>query len=96
MTMAGNGTAVNASLNTSSLTDNGVGDYTQNYTNSFSNTYYSWVGQQESTFSGSAAIIAHVLEGKTASATQLYTYTASAGGNLDTGEVCSTIHGDLA
>ena len=96
MTLVGDGTAIDASLNTSSVTDTGTGDYTQNYTNSFGDDSYSWVGQQESTYSGSAVIIAHVYEGKTTSATQLYTYSAVAGSNIDTSEVCSIVMGDLA
>ena len=96
MTAAGDGTAVDDSFNTSSLTDGGVGVFTQNYTNSFNNAHYSWVGQQESTFSTTAVIIAHTHSAKTTSATQFFTYNTGGGANTDTEECCSQITGDLA
>lgn len=39
-----NGTTINDSLNVSSLTDNGTGDYTENFTNNFANIYYAGSG----------------------------------------------------
>jgi hypothetical protein len=41
----GTGTvAINASFNVSSITDNGTGDYTVNFTNALPDANYSWVG----------------------------------------------------
>ena len=39
-----NGTTINQSLNLGSLTDNGTGDYTHNYTNNFGNVHYAGSG----------------------------------------------------
>ena len=96
MTMTGDGSAIDSSFNTASLIDNGVGDFTQNYSNSLSSVHYSWVGQQESTYSTTGVIIAHQHLGKTTSATQFYTYTTGAGVNTDTDENCTQVVGDLA
>ena len=96
MTMAGDGSAIDDSFNTASLTDNGAGDFTQNYSNAFSSVHYSWCGQQESTYSTTAVIIAHQHSGKTTSATQFYTYRTGAGSNADTEENCTQVVGDLA
>ena len=96
MTMTGDGSAIDDSFNTSSLTDTATGQFTQNYTNSFNNVHYSWCGQQESTFSVTGAIIAHNHSTKTVSGTELYTYVAGSGGNIDTEENCTQVQGDLA
>ena len=96
MTMNGDGSAIDDSLNTSSLTDNGVGDYTQNYNSSFANAHYSWCGQQESTYSTTAVIITYNHSSKTTSSTQIYTYRSGAGTSLDCEENCTQTHGDLA
>ena len=94
--MTGDGSAIDDSLNTSSLTDTTTGNFTQNYTNSFNNVHYSWCGQQESTFSVTGAIIAHNHSTKTVSGTQFFTYVTGSGGNIDTEENCSQVLGDLA
>ena len=39
-----NGTTINQSLNVSSLTDNGTGDYTHNFSSSFANVHYAGSG----------------------------------------------------
>jgi len=39
-----NGTTINQGLNVSSLTDNGTGDYTHNFTNNFANVHYAGSG----------------------------------------------------
>ena len=96
MTESGDGSAVNDSLNTASLTDNSTGNFTQNYTASFNNADYSWTGQQEHTFPSTGAIIAHVDSGKTTSATLFYTYASGNGGFTDTEENCTQVLGDLA
>lgn len=96
MTMTGDGSAIDDSFNTASLTDGGTGVFTQNYSNAFSSANYSWCGQQESTYVSSAVIIAHNHSGKTTSATEFYTYNTGAGVNLDTEENCTQVVGDLA
>ena len=96
MTMTGDGSAIDDSLNTSSLSDNGTGDFTQNYTSAFGNVHYSWCGQQETTFSGSTVVISHMHAGKTTSATNFITYQTVSGSNTDTEENCSQVQGDLA
>jgi DNA-binding beta-propeller fold protein YncE len=96
MTMIGDGSAIDDSLNTSSLTDNGLGDYTQNYTSSFANAHYSWCGQQESTYSTTAMIITYNHSSKLSSSTNFYTYRAGAGTSLEGEENCTQIQGDLA
>ena len=49
----GTGTvAIRASFNVSSITDNGVGDYTVNFTNALADANYSAAIGQNSTFSG--------------------------------------------
>ena len=96
MTITGDGSAIDDGFNTSSLSDNGTGDFTQNYTNAFGNVHYSWCAQQETTFSSSAVVISHVHSGKTTSATQFITFQTVAGSNTDTEENCTQVHGDLA
>tara|TARA_Y100000004_G_scaffold189680_1_gene245698 strand:+ start:374 stop:766 length:393 start_codon:yes stop_codon:yes gene_type:complete len=96
MTMTGDGSAIDDSFNTSSLSDNGVGDFTQNYSNAFGNVHYSWCGQQETTFSGSGVIISHQHTGKAVSSTVFITFATSSGSNTDTDENCTQVHGDLA
>mgnify|MGYP001235885739 CR=1 FL=1 len=91
-----NSYCIDDSLNTSSLSDNGTGDFTQNYTSAFGNVHYSWCGQQETTFSGSTVVISHMHAGKTTSATNFITYQTVSGSNTDTEENCSQVQGDLA
>lgn len=45
--------AIRASFNVSSITYNGTGDYTINFTNAFSDTNYSWTGIAATTGSAS-------------------------------------------
>ena len=96
MTMTGDGSAIDDSLNTSSLTDSAVGDFIQNYASAFGNVHYSWCGQQENTYSTTSVTIAHTHSGKTTSATRFYTYNTGAGANTDTEENCTQVQGDLA
>lgn len=96
MTANGDGSAVDDSLNTASLTDSGTGDFTQNYTASFNNAHYSWTGLAEYTLVSSAVVLNHVHSGKTTSATQFYTYFSGSGSGGDTEENCTQVLGDLA
>ena len=96
MTAPGDGSAVDDSLNTSSLTDNGAGDFRQNYSSSFANAHYSWCGQQESTYSTTAMIITYNHSSKLSSSTQFYTYRSGAGTSMDGEENCTQTLGELA
>lgn len=47
--------SIRASFNVSSITRNGTGDYTINYTNAFSDANYSWVGSTNQNAAGNNA-----------------------------------------
>ena len=102
----GNSTiAARDSFNNSSLTDNGTGDYSVNYTNSLSNDDY-WGGGSASYADGSpdanAGIVApsrHVPSTAfTASASRLVTVlqTSTSSQYFDMAIVCWSVNGDLA
>jgi len=95
LTCVGDNTAIDDSLNVSSLTDVTSATGRQNYSTSFNNLHYSFVGQAESTFSTTMVNLYHTHADKTASATQFFTVNAG-GGNLDTEENCTQVLGDLA
>jgi hypothetical protein len=93
----GTGTvSIRNSLNTSSITDNTTGDYAVNYSTSFSANTYSYCVTPELTYSGSSVLATYDISGKTASATQAKSYTASGGTNVDCEELSSSTFGDLA
>ena len=95
LTCIGDNTAIDDSLNVSSLTDVTTATGRQNYSNSFNNVHYSFVGQAESTFSTTMVNMYHTHADKTASATQFFTVNAG-GANLDSEENCTQVLGDLA
>ena len=89
----GTGTiALGDSFNNSSLTDNGTGDYTTGFTNSFGNTNYS------ATFgnnSGSVYFLNYYSIAQTqSSALRIYGYNTSSA--VDVNIATHNIHGDLA
>ena len=54
----GTGTvAIRASYNVSSITDNGTGSYTVNFTNAFADANYSWAGSCQNTSGTGFAIL---------------------------------------
>ena len=57
--------ATNDSFNQSSLTDNGTGDFTHNYTNSMGNATYFMVGQGYYNTAGNSALIQWTLKNAT-------------------------------
>ena len=72
----GTGTvAIRASYNVSSITDNGTGDYTVNFTNPMSDTNYSFFGQtrRESAGFGENSLVPGSTDTKTVSALQVRT-----------------------
>lgn len=78
----GTGTvAINASFNVSSITDNGTGNYTINFTNAMTDTDYSWIGTARRTATGSSFVVVGgvVGETKTVSALQISTFLQAGG-----------------
>lgn len=72
----GTGTvAIRASYNVSSITDNGTGDYTLNFTNAFADTNYAFVGQtrRESPGFGESSVTPGSTDTKTTTALQIRT-----------------------
>lgn len=83
---AANGTAVNYSFNTSSITDNGAGDYTFNLANAMSSSSFIAVGSDNGLNVGANP--------NTASSWRVRTYNTS--DTLRDNSTYSTVHGDLA
>ena len=84
----GTGTvSVKASLNNSSITDNGTGDYTNNFSNAFGSVNYTHVagGAQGAT----------LVDAITASSSEISIYNLS-NVSVDRATVCLVHHGDLA
>ena len=77
LTCVGDNTAIDDSLNISSLTDVTSATGRQNYSSSFNNVHYSFVGQAESTFSTTMVNLFYTHADKTASATQYFTVTSA-------------------
>lgn len=71
-------TAIRASGNVSSITDNGVGDYTVNFTTAMSDANYNWVGGAKQT-SGDNVFVHGSPAAQTTSALSLYTSQAGLG-----------------
>ena len=88
--------SINDSLNMSSVTDNGAGDFTVNYSSSMSSTSYAPVMSGEATYSGSAVFASYSDTAKTVSSMPVYSYASVGGGNIDCPEYGLSIFGDLA
>ena len=76
----GTGTvAIRASGNVSSITDNGVGDYTVNFTTSIQDTSYTWVGSASNTTTGSGgvSVVEYSAGAKTTVSVRIYTSLAN-------------------
>lgn len=90
-----NGTTINDSFNTSSVDDNGTGDYETNLTNSMSsNDYARNALGGTGGFRATIDTVSHVSN----TASSMYTYCARADNGLaiDVDDVSSLAHGDLA
>ena len=86
--------AARDSVNVASLTDNGTGDYTVNYSNSFSAAeYVAQPTRPRSNLDGGATIITG---GFAAGTTQMQCYTLSSRALEDQAYNFLTAHGDLA
>jgi len=94
--LIGTGSPVSDSLNTSSVTDNSTGNFTQNYTASFNNDDYSFNGSADATFNTTAIIFKYLFANKETGSSRFITENTGAGSNVETDEVCTTTHGDLA
>lgn len=95
MNFNGQGTVtIRASGNVTSITDNGVGDYTVNFTNAMPDTNYSFVGfnrKDNDLNDGIVAVNSLASSTKTTSAVRVYSRyrdnTAAGTGPFDSGEV---------
>ena len=94
----GTGTvAIRDSVNVGSVTDNGTGDYTINYSNNFSSTDYAVIGTNTEN-SGVTSSIYGIDDAHTysTSATQIVNYDQSGYTFGDTSRSNTAAHGDLA
>ena len=90
----GNTNVTSGSLNSSSVTDNGTGDYSFNFTNSFPNTGYSCTGAHRSP--GSVAADGVNFD-QAATNTRYYCYQLHTDGTaFNATQISVTISGDLA
>tara|TARA_R100000353_G_scaffold154676_1_gene113417 strand:+ start:244 stop:693 length:450 start_codon:yes stop_codon:yes gene_type:complete len=87
----------NDSFNSSGITDNGTGDFTLNFTNSFSSANHSaTIGGSESNTNANVVITVNQATGYTASSVRHFTISEDTGIlDLDA-PACHAIHGDLA
>ena len=84
----GSGTvAINKAFNVSSITDNGTGDYTVNFTTAFDDANYSIVGMAKET-SGRLFVNIHETTGLTTSSARIRIRNPSAGSDADSDQVC--------
>jgi len=94
-----NGTTINQSLNVSSLTDNGAGDYTHNFTNNFANVYYAG-SDTVNTGSNFANIVVNKVDGHLVGSIQIFCGNINAGSTTftktDFTDFMYHINGDLA
>ena len=85
----GTGTpAIRGSGNVSSITDNGVGDYTVNFTTAMVDANYSISGMPRKSTDGNVTISYHSSTAPTTSACRITTNTASTGA-LQDGDICA-------
>ena len=97
--MSGTAAIFSGSLNTSSLTDNGTGDGTVTFTNSFSNTThaYQFNGKyDDAADNDDVPNIAHYRQATSASNVRFVLQVPSSNAAHDGNSVTFTVHGDLA
>jgi hypothetical protein len=96
----GTGTvAIRASFNVTSITDNGTGDYTVNFTTALEDANYSVVAQISATDSGTGLLTNINSNGvgptyttaPTTTATRMLSFARSTGANTDSPYVCVSI-----
>lgn len=91
--------AIRASFNVTSITDNGTGDYTVNFTNALPDINYSVVSQVSNTDSGTGLIVAINSNGvgptyttaPTTTATRMLSFARATGTNTDAPYVCVSV-----
>jgi hypothetical protein len=94
--------AINDSFNISSVTDNGTGDYTNNFSSSLGSADYCFQGSGNASGSGSTARGPVITQHTTISSSALRFYANRNGDNgagptnLDYSILTTSIHGDLA
>lgn len=98
---SGTGTTFNNSLNLSSAVDNTTGDYSANFSSSFSDAYYSATnGSAESTTGRGTFLTGSDFSHTTSSYRHQYGLSSNAAGSglidSDINNVQITVHGDLA
>ena len=87
----------NDSFNSSGITDNGTGDFTLNFTNSFSSANHSaTIGGPESNTNSSVVITINQATGFAAGSVRHFTISEDSGILDLSGPVCHAVHGDLA
>ena len=87
----------NDSFNSSGITDNGAGDFTLNFTNSFTSAHHSsTIGGPESNTNSSVVITINQSVGFTASSVRHFTISEDSGILDLSGPVCHAVFGDLA
>ena len=93
----GTGTvSIRDSLNAASLTDNGIGDYSINFSNSFSNNDYATIGFAYPHASWNQVPQCQVHSAQTTALTEVWSGASDAGGLNDTSLHNHSVHGDLA
>ena len=94
----GTGTpAITASSNVTSITDNGTGDYTINFTTALSSTAYAWYGTARAVTAGAGTCVtAESGDTKTASALQIKVRRTSTDAAFDSAEIAVFVFGDFA
>ena len=93
----GTGTAsIRDSFNAASLTDNGTGTYSINFSNSFSNSDYSSIGFSYPHSSWNQISHSHSYANQTTSLTKFWSGASTAGTLNDTSLHNHSVHGDLA
>jgi len=89
----GTGTvAIRSSYNVSSITDNGTGDYTVNFTNAMADANYAVVGGSGN--GGSFSFVTPNAGTKTTTSTQIYTTASSLVSLGDPSTVCIAVFGN--
>jgi hypothetical protein len=84
----GTGTvAIRASFNVSSITDNGVGNYTVNFTTAMADTNYSYQHQARATAANYLFAVSQIGSTKTTSALQFQAVQSTAGVETDSSEL---------
>jgi hypothetical protein len=91
----GTGTpAINGSFNVSSITDNGTGDYTINFTTAMPNANYSVAGTASANSTGNRPWVIDPLDSLTPT-TSAYRFTVCesgvAGGQIDSARICISV-----